>query len=596
MTLEIALAFGILAAAFAMFVADKFPIEFTAFTIMAAILLLGPVLNVTPEEAISGFSNPATITVLAVLILSGGVQRTGVVNVISRRMIRFAGDEPLRQQLTVQAVVAPVSAFINNTAAVAILIPSVIKMAHDSGRSPSKLLIPLSYMSQLGGVVTLIGTSTNILASQLLSQNGFDGFGMFEFSHIGIATLLTGALYLILVGRRLLPDHKMGQVAGISYGVSEYLTEILIQENSPLAGQTLAESGLSDNFDVQVLEILREDVRLRYRLGTRTLRSGDILVIWANSENLLRLAEVEGFTIEAQSRLEGDLPARDQDQMRFLEVVVGPNSDLIGGTLASTNFRNRYGVTVIAVRKHGSLIRERLGRVRLGFGDTLLLQGEQTAFDQVRRERGFIVTEQSNLESFRTRKIPIALAIIAGVVGFAALGQPILVTAIVGCVLMVLTGCLRVDELHDSIRWDVILLLAGTIPLCIMRERTGAAELLANLAVRSADYVPAIGVLYVFYIVTMILTDLISNNATVVLLVPVGIPAAVTLGVDPTAIVLAIMFASSCSFATPVGYQTNAMVYGIGGYKFTDFFKVGGGLNILLALTTPLYIYLLWGI
>jgi di/tricarboxylate transporter len=596
MTLEIALAFGIIIVAFTLFVLEKYPIDFTAFAIMATILVLGPILDVSPEEAISGFSNPATITVLAVFILSGGIERTGAINVISRRMMRMGGNGPIRQQLTVQAMVSPFSAFINNTAAVAILIPPVMKMAIETGRSPSKLLIPLSYMSQLAGVVTLIGTSTNILASQLLAQSGYDGFGVFEFSHVAIFILLTGSIYLIVFGRFLLPDHPTGQVAGSPYGVGDYLTEFVILENSPLAGKTLAESDLSTEYDVQVLEILRDDVRLRYRLGERTLRPGDILSIWASSENLLRLNEAEGIAVEAEARLEGNTTQQSRDNIKFLEVVIGPDSDLIGGTLISTNFRNRYNVTVIAIRKQGALIRERLGRVRLGFGDTLLLQGESAAFDQLRRERGFIVTEQPNLESFRTRKIPIAIAIIAGVVLFAALGQPILVTAIVGCVLMVLTGCLRVDELHASIRWDVIFLLAGMIPLGIMLERTGGAQLLADVAVGAADYVPAIGVLFIFYVMTTIMTELVSNNGSVVLMVPVGISTAVTLGIDPSAVVLAIMFAASTSFATPMGYQTNTMVYGLGGYTFTDFLKIGGLLNIVMALTTPVWIYFLWGV
>ena len=596
MTLEIAIAFGIIIAAFVLFVTDKFPIDFTAFAIMASILLLGPLLDVTPEEAISGFSNPATITVLAVFILSGGIQRTGAVNVISRRMIRFAGEGPLRQQITVQGIVAPFSAFINNTAAVAILIPPVMRLASETNRSPSKLLIPLSYMSQLAGVVTLIGTSTNILASQLLRESGYDGFSMFEFSHVGIMVLLTGSMYLLFLGRFLLPDHQSGHVAGVPYGVGDYLTEFVVLPDSPLAGKTLAESGLSTEYDVQVLEILRDDVRLRYRLGERRLRPGDILSIWAGSENLLRLKEAEGIALEAETRLERDVSPTDRDDIQFLEVVVGPNSDLIGGTIASTNFRNRFGATVIAIRKQGALIRERLGRVRLGFGDTLLLQGDSTAFDLVRRDRGFIVTEQTNLESFRTRKIPIAVGIVAGVVMFAALGQPILVTSIVGCVLMVLTGCLRVDELHESIRWDVIFLLAGMIPLGIMLERTGGAELLADQSVRVAEYVPAIGVLFIFYLVTTILTEVVSNNASVVLMVPVGVTSAVALGIDPSAIVLAIMFAASTSFATPMGYQTNTMIYGLGGYRFKDFLKVGGLLNVVMALTTPVWIYLLWGV
>lgn len=596
MTMEIALAFGVLIVAFALFILDRFPIDFTAFAIMASIMLLGPVLDVTPEEAISGFSNPATITVLAMFILSGGVQRTGAINVLSRRMIRFAGNSALRQQLTVQGIVAPISAVINNTAAVAILIPPVMRLASESGRSPSKLLIPLSYMSQLAGVITLIGTSTNILASQLLQEQGYDGFGMFDFSHIGVLVALIGGTYLIVAGRFLLPDNPPGSVAGVSYGVADYLSEFVILEGSQFEGITLAESGLSTEYDVQVLEILRKGVRLRYRLGQRRLQAGDILSIWASSENVLRLKEVEGIALEAEERLEKDLPTGTRDEIGFLEVVIGPNSDLIGGTLISTNFRNRYDVTVIAMRKQGELVRERLGRVRIGFGDTLLIQGEAAAFEQIRRESGFIVTEQPNLESFRTRKIPIAVGIILGVVGVAALGQPILVTAIVGCVLMVLTGCLRVEELHESIRWDVIFLLAGMIPLGIMLERTGAAQFLADQAVYAANYVPAIGVLFIFYALTSLLTELVSNNATVVLMVPIGVTTAVTLGLDPAALVLVIMFAASTSFATPMGYQTNTMIYGLGGYRFADFLKMGGGLNILMMLTTPALIYLLWGV
>lgn len=596
MTLEIAIALGIIVAAFVLFVLDKYPVDFTAFAIMAAILVLGPVLDITPAEAISGFSNPATITVLAVFILSGGIQRSGAINIVARHMIRFAGDNPLRQQLSVQGVLAPISPFINNTAAVAIMIPAVMRLASETKQSPSKLLIPLSYMAQLTGVITLIGTSTNIIASQLLEESGHEPFSMFQFAHIGILVAITGGIYLITIGRHLLPDYQVGNVAGVPYGVADYLTEFIILEDSPLAGKTLAESQLSTEYDVQVLEIHRGDTRIRHRLGRRRLRAGDILLIWASTENLLRLKEAEGIELEAENRLEGDVTREMRDNIQFMEVVVGPNSDLIGSSVASSNFRNRFGVTVIAIRKSGTLLRDRLGHVRLGFGDTLLLQGDSPSFELVRRDRGFIVTEQPNIESFRTRKIPIAVAIIAGVVLIAALGVPILVTAIVGCVLMVLTGCLRVDELHESIRWDVIFLLAGMIPLGIMLERTGGAQLLADQAVRLAEFVPAIGVLYIFYFVTSFLTEVVSNNATAVIMVPIGVSSATSLGVDPSAVVLAIMFAASTSFATPMSYQTNTMVYGIGGYTFRDFLRVGGPLNLIMMATTPLWIYLLWGI
>jgi di/tricarboxylate transporter len=251
---------------------------------------------------------------------------------------------------------------------------------------------------------------------------------------------------------------------------------------------------------------------------------------------------------------------------------------------------------VIAIRQRGQLIRERLGQIRLHFGDTLLLRGTAVALAQIKREPGFIVGEEAPPEEFRTEKIPVALAIVGGVVIIAALGQPILVTALVGCVLMVLTGCLKMNELHQSIRLDVIFLLAGVIPLGLVLERTGGAQLLANLAIQSAAYVPPLIVLGIFYLMAMLLTELISNNATVVVMVPVAVATATTLGLDPRAFILAIMFAASTSFSTPVGYQTNTMIYGPGGYKFSDFIRVGAPLNLLLAIVTPVYIYLVWGL
>lgn len=595
MTLEIALVFAILVGALAVFALDLFPIDFVAFAIMALILVLGPVLGVPPEDAISGFSNPATITVLAMFILSGGIYRTGVINSLAHRLIRFAGDNDLKQIITVMMIVGPTSAFINNTAAVAILIPLVITLAREHGRAPSKLLIPLSYTSQLAGVITLIGTSTNVLASALTAQEGYNGFGMFEFSRIGLLILATGALYLLLIGRRLLPERRTEREITESYQVKEYLTEVVILEDSALVGQTLIESRLSERFDVQVLEIIRDGQKLGPPLGNKVLRPGDILFIRASTEQLLAIKDaVEGLAIEPEVRL-GD-QALKSDDIGLLEVILAPNSELIGGTLESTNFRNRYNCTVIAMQKHGEFVRERLGKVRLDFGDSLLLQGERSALEQFKRDPGFIVTEELQPEAFRTEKIPVALTIIAGVVIVAALGVPILVTAIVGCVLMVLTGCLNVSELHESIRWDVIFLLAGVIPLGLAMEETGGAQLLASVASQSAEFVSPLIVLMIFYIISMILTELISNNATVVVMIPVGVATAEALGLDPKAFVLAIMFAASTSFSTPVGYQTNTMIYGPGGYKFLDFTRVGGPLNLLLAILTPIYIYLVWGL
>lgn len=594
LTFEIGLAYGILLAAFILFALDIMPIDFIAFAIMAVILVLHETLNMTLQEAVSGFSNSATVTVLAVFILSAGIQRTGTINYVSRRMVQWGGQDERRQILTIQGVTGPISMFINNTAAVAILIPAVIRMAREARKSPSKLLMPLSYVSQLAGVVTLIGTSTNILASELTGQAGLGGFGMFEFSSIGILIFITGAIYLVVVAPKLLPDRVSGQTPERGYQVSEYLSEVLVPEDSDYVGKTLAEARIRQDFGVQILEIIRQGRHIVTLQGDTPIRAGDILVVSGSADELVAIRDDARLQIEAQARLEET--DRLPEEIRLLEVVIGPNSDLIGGTLISTNFRNRYDTTVIAMRRDGRVIRQRLGEVRFEFGDTLLLQGPPLAIEQVKQARGFIVTEEPEIETFRTNRIPMALAIVAGVVLFAALGQPILVTAIAGAVLMVLTGCLTVQELHASIRWDVIFLLAGMIPVGIALENTGGAELLAELAVDSAEYLPALAVLYIFYATTMILTELISNNASVVVMVPIGISTALSLGLDPKAFVLAIMFAASTAFTTPVGYQTNTMIYGPGGYRFIDFPRVGGPLNLILLIVTPLYIWFIWGL
>lgn len=594
MTVAIGLAFAILIGAFVVFALDLFPVDFVAFTIMIFILVLGPIFDVSPEEAISGFSNPATITVLAMFILSGGITQTGLINILARNMVRIAGSSQFKQLVIIMLVVGPISAFINNTAAVAILLPSVITMARQYRQAPSKVLMPLSFFSQLAGVVTLIGTSTNILASALSAQEGYGTFSMFEFSQVGLLVFATGSLYILLIGWRFLPErHVETEISGI-YHIKEYLSDVLVLEESPLVGQNVVQSHLREHFDIHVLDIFRGDRKVPHPLADKVIQGGDILFIRANTEQLLRIIDIEGLEIDPEIHL-ADHQLGSQ-QRRLLEVVIGPNSDLIGGTLTSSNFRYHYNCVVIAIRKHGELIRERLGNVILHFGDTLLLRGTPSALEQIKREPGFIITEEIELEEFRTEKAPIALIIVIGVVIVAALGVPILITSLVGCVLMVITGCLKMIDLHDAIRWDVIFLLAGIIPLGLILERSGGAQLIADMATQSIHYASPLLLLGIFYFITMILTGVISNNAAVVVMVPIGVAAANTLGLNPKTLILVVMFAASTSFFTPVGYQTNTMVFGPGGYKFLDFTRVGLPLNLLLAITTPLYIYLLWGV
>jgi di/tricarboxylate transporter len=595
MTFQIALVFVLLAVALVVFALEIWPIDFVAFSIMAVILVLGPVLGLEPNEVISGFSNPATITVLAMFILSSAVYRTGAINHVARKVIPLAGDSELGQLAVILLIAGPISAFINNTAVVAILIPLVLTMARRYDRAPSKLLLPLSFFSQLAGVVTLIGTSTNILASSLTAQAGLEPFGMFEFAAIGLLVASVGSLYLFTLGRKLLPERHHAEEISDKFVAEHYLTEVRIAADSPLGGKTLVESRLSQAFDIDVLSIERAGQRLGVIQADERLEPGDRLLLRASRERLLLLRETEGldFVFAARRRLSGV----DDGQLHLMEVVIGPDSDLIGGTLASTNFRNRFNCTVIAMQRRGAFIDARFSDVRLGFGDTLLLQGERGSLEQLKREPGFIVTEELEEEEFRSEKIKPALIIVAGVVGVAALGiAPILVSSMVGCVLMVLTGCLKPQEMHRTIRWDVIFLLAGVIPLGLAFESTGAAELLADQAAHLAEGRHPIFVIAAFYIMAAVLTEMISNNATVVVMVPVAIVTGASLGLDARALILAIMFAASTSFSTPVGYQTNTMIFGPGGYRFLDFTRVGLPLNLILAAVTPFFIYWIWGV
>jgi di/tricarboxylate transporter len=596
MTFATVLAFAILFGALIVFMLDIYPIDFVAFSIMALILVLGPILGVKPREAISGFSNPATITILAMFILSAGIYRTGIINLLANQMVRLAGSSEIKQLVTIMLVVGPISAFINNTAAVAILIPSAVGLAREYQRPPSKLLIPLSYFSQLAGAVTLIGTSTNILASSLAVQAGYDAFSMFEFSHIGLFIFITGVLYLLLIGRKFLPERRLEPEIAEDYQMNLYLSEFIVLNNSSLIGKNVIESRLRERYDVHILEILRNGHKLEHPLANKVFEANDILFIkTVDSDRLLRMTRQEGVAIEPELRLSDQ--ALESSKRGLLEVIISPTSDLIGGTLESTNFRYHYNCTVIAIRKHGAIIRERLNDVIFNFGDTLLLRGSITAIEQIKREAGFIVTEEPEQEAFRNEKTPVALGIVGGVVLVAALGwAPILVTAIVGSVLMVLTGCLKINELHESIRWDVIFLLAGIIPLGLALQRTGGAQLLADLATSVAGYLPPVVVLAVFYLMTVALAEFISHSAAVVVMIPVGVVTAEALGLDPRAFILASMFAASMSFSTPIGYQTNAMVYGPGGYKFLDYTRVGAPLSLLMAITTPVYIYWIWGL
>ena len=590
MTFEIALVLAILAGAVACFATERLPVDLVALLVLSALLGSG---ILTPEQAILGFSNAATVTVAAMFVLSAGLARTGLLSLLGQRL-NVVGRHGLRPTLiALMGLIGLVSAFINNTAAVAIFLPIILGLAREMEISPSKLLIPLSFASMFGGVCTLIGTSTNILVSSIATQHGLSPFGMFELAPLGLVLFAVGAVYLLTAGVRLIPDRRADADLTQSYGMGDYLTEVLVLPESPAVGQPLRESPLIRDLDLDVLEIQRKG-RLLPAPGAETvLAADDLLRVRGDVQKIRQAEEQEGIVLKS------GLKWRDEDlgssEAALLEAVIAPGSALDGRTLKEAGFRQIYGGTALAIRHRGELMRERLGMTRLQSGDVLLVEVRRDRVAALKRNPDFVVVSEIGLDEPRRDKLLLAVAIVAGVVASAALDLlPIVGSAIVGSVLLVLTRCLTLDEAYQAIEWRIVFLLGGILPLGLALETTGAAGLLSSLLVDTIGLWGPWAMLSAFYLLTSLLTEAMSNNATAALLAPIAISAASSLGVDPRPFLVAVTFAASASFMTPVGYQTNTLIYGPGHYRFADFLRIGTPLNLLFWLIATLLIPRFW--
>ncbi|MCZ8249019.1 MULTISPECIES: SLC13 family permease [unclassified Microcystis] len=598
MPTPIILTLTVLVVALVAFVAEWLPVDLTALCVAIVLILLG---LVTPEEGIAGFSNSATVTVMAMFVLSAGITRTGVIQVIRDRLLVWGGKNPHQQVFVLGALVGPISAFINNTAVVAIFLPIVEDWCKKQKISPSKLLIPLSYATVLAGMITVVGTSTNILASGISAKLGYGEFSLFQFTALGLVTFLAGLLYLTIFAPKLLPDRKSstGEFLEDDYGSKVYLSEVIITPRSNLIGQTLSQSGLQRKFNFDVLELIRNKVHLSQPLADKVLNAGDILIVHSSREELLKIKDERGLEIFADVKFQkGDIESTiTTGEEKLAEVLILSNSRLIGTTLKDLKFRQRYNATVLAIRRGSELLQGRLGKIPLKFGDLLLVQGPKQSFIGLQTTRELLVLEEKEIESLRQDKGIIALMITLLVIIIAAFDiQPILVTSLVGVVLMVITGCLKPGEVYGSIRWDIIFLLAGLIPLGTAMDNSGTTKWLADNLVAIGGHLSGFWILVFFYLITSFLTEILSNNAAVVLMIPVAVEVAKTLGLNPLAFMYAVTFAASNSYLTPIGYQTNTMVYAPGGYKFLDFTRLGAPLNLILTILTPSLIVLFYGL
>lgn len=585
--MEIILVFAILLIAVVLFATEKFPVDFVAVMVLGALLACG---LVTVQEGVSGFSNPATLTVGSMFVLSAALRKTGALGVLGRTLMRF-GTSYSALLLLVMLTVGAVSAFINNTAAVAVFLPLVLTLGRRREISPAKLLIPLSYASQFGGVCTLIGTSTNLLVSSISEKSGRGPFSMFEFAPLGLIMFVAGIVYLLVFGRWILPDRRSAQLTE-TYQLGDYIIELRVMEDSPLIGKTVSNSVLGSSGAATVLEILRAEEKL-WRPLHEPLRSGDVLLVSGKLDDLMELRDSSKLVIEPRFKLEDEILRTDD--VALVEILVAPRSRLIGHTLAELSFTRRYNALALGIQRRGHTLRDKLRDVTLHFGDALLLQAPKAEIERLRADENFIVLSEVEEPSLRRGKAPVAIGIIALAVGLAAFGVlPILVTALLGCVALVLTRCINLEEAYAAIDWKVIFLLAGILPLGIAMERSGAAQLISTHALGFVGPFGPIAVLAVLYLLTAALTETMSNNAAAVLLAPIAISTANSMGVDPKPFLIAVCFAASTSFATPVGYQTNTMVYNAGGYRFTDFMRAGIPLNIIFWILAVYFIPKFW--
>jgi di/tricarboxylate transporter len=587
--LDATLVMAIVVGAMALFASGRMRVDLVALCVLAALLILR---LISPPQALSGLANPATATVAAMFVLSAGLTRTGLVQWLARQIDRLAGKTELRLIVVLSLAIAGLSAFIVNTATVAIFIPVAIVLAGARGISASRVLMPLSFASQFGGVCTLIGTSTNILVSTIAVASGMRAFGLFEFAPLGLVMVAVGTAYMAFVARWLLPKRE-GEVQQVDkYRLADYLAELCVGEESEFVGRTWRETKASSDPEITLIKLIRGDEEL-WRPTTTEMKAGDTLLLHGHVDRLIAVADGSGLDLRSEAVVDDSALAAGDVQL--VEALVPPRSRLVGRTLHSSGFRRRYGVVALALQRRGKVLRRRLADIALEGGDSLLLQGPASAVSRLMRSSDLVVTNELTDLFLRRNRAVIALVILVAVVGVAAAGiVPILVAALLGAVAMVLFGCLSIEEAYESIDWRVVFLLGGILPLGVALRETGAAEWIAETVVVPLAGAGPLAVLAGLYIVTAVLTESMSNNAAAVILAPIAFSIAGSMDADPRPFLVAITFAASTSFATPVGYQTNTMIYAPGGYRFADYLRVGGPLNFIFWGIAVALIPILW--
>ncbi len=577
--------------ALGLFVHNRLRVELVGLLVMASLVVTQVI---TPEEGIAGFANEAVVTVAAMLVLSTGLVRTGAIDALGRLLRRAAGQSELKLLLLSVALVIPLSAFVNNTPVVAVMVPLVIGLARKIGAQPSKLLMPISFASQMGGTLTLIGTSTNLLVAGLVLELGLPRIRVFDITPAAGVLAVIGVVYLLTLGRWLTPVREGSGGVLEAYELREYLTVLIVQPESNLVGSTLLEARFAEKYGLEVIALERDGHRRIDGVESVPLEAGDVLISQGRVDNIVQLADsahlrVAEPNLERHSR---DIAFQVDPEQELAELLVTPRSRAIGQTLQGLKFRQRYGVMVLGIQRHGVSLMQRMRKVNLQPGDLLLVRATPADLTHLHQhEPDFALLGAMDAPVRRQRKLWLAVGILAAVVLLAAFGvMPILVSALLGVIAMFLTGCLTPDEAYQDMDWMVLVLLGTIIPLGTAIQKTGTAALVGDgLAGLTVHLGPAL-TLGAFYLLTSLMTELITNNAAAVVLTPVAVAVASSLGVSPMPFVIAVMLAASNSFMTPIGYQTNTFIYRPGGYRFSDFLRVGTPLNVIMTVASMLVI------
>ena len=594
MTFEIAFVLGLVLLTFILFVTEKFSLDVTALLILT-ILFIGGFLSV--EEAMSGFSNPAVIIISLLFILSHALQKTRILEYLIVRINQLVSrSRPLGLGVYLLTI-AFASALMNNTAIVAIFMPVTIRLAHRYRMSPSKLLIPLSYAAIMGGTLTLVGTSTNLIVNSIYINNDGQPLGMFEFAKFGWLTLTIGIIYVLTIAPKILPSRTVTSSLTQSYHMAGYLTEMKLSKDSPLVGSSCQQRNISQNYDVIVLDIQRGDRLITYKVGNEKLQADDILFVKGSVESFLQMKEVEKVSLLTDEKLtQNEL---EQEDNILIECMVTDQSNLIGKTIVNSNFRKRFYAFILAIRREGSIIRKKIAHVLIQSYDTLLIYGGRKELSKLANTSGFILLGEVEEQLVKVRFWWVSIISIIFTILFAAVGLlPIIKGALLSVVILLALRIITPNEAYQSIHWQVIILIAALIPLGTVIETTGTASFIGDSIAQlvrlfSDSYQPYI-LLGITYLITMILTEVSSNTATAIIMTPIVLSLAAKMGIDARPLIFGVCFAASASFSTPVGYQTNLMVYGPGGYKFSDFIKVGLPLSITLWLTAIIFIPMIW--